>query len=331
MISIIIPVYNVEKYLPQCLDSILSQTYKDFEVILVDDGSPDNSGKICDEYASKDSRVRVIHQENAGVSVSRNIGIEKAEGEWITFIDSDDFVESDYLEHFELDIDDADLIVQGLEYYDSRNGKNFKKVKVKNCTLSEDTFMNDVTNNNLLGSGYPVAKAFKRNLLSSDVRFNTAISFHEDHIFVLDAMYAAKKIRLADSVAYKYRYYHSSNTLSTKRHPWANLNKAADGMLACLDRMKHRFWENESEYSHTILSFAYHPKISAVFEMIRTVNKYSERKQHYRTIINIKQLKELYRPIGSKDKLIKTILVYAPYFAKDVFLHAIIKYQNRNK
>lgn len=90
-VSFIIPIYNVEKYLPQCVDSILSQTYTDFEVILVDDGSPDNSGKLCDEYALKDKRVRVIHKPNGGLSDARNAGLKEARGEWVVFIDSDDF------------------------------------------------------------------------------------------------------------------------------------------------------------------------------------------------------------------------------------------------
>ena len=97
-ISVIVPVYKVEKYLADCVDSILAQTYKDFELILVDDGSPDSCGKICDAYAAKDSRVRVIHQENQGLSGARNSGIDIAQGEYVTFIDSDDLVSTDYLE-----------------------------------------------------------------------------------------------------------------------------------------------------------------------------------------------------------------------------------------
>lgn len=98
-VSFIIPVYNVEKYLPQCVDSILSQTYTDFEVILVDDGSPDNSGKLCDEYAKKDSRVRVIHKLNGGLSDARNAGLNASYGDYVIFVDSDDFwVKNDCLQ-----------------------------------------------------------------------------------------------------------------------------------------------------------------------------------------------------------------------------------------
>ena len=91
MISIIVPVYNVEKYLQRCIESILTQTETDFELLLIDDGSKDKSGLICDEYAQKDKRVNVIHKENGGVSSARNLGIEKANGEWMCFIDADDF------------------------------------------------------------------------------------------------------------------------------------------------------------------------------------------------------------------------------------------------
>ena len=96
-VSIIVPVYNVEKYLQRCIESILTQTETDFELLLIDDGSKDKSGLICDEYAQKDKRVNVIHKENGGVSSARNLGIEKANGEWICFIDADDYVRQDFL------------------------------------------------------------------------------------------------------------------------------------------------------------------------------------------------------------------------------------------
>ncbi len=97
-ISIIVPIYNIEKFLPRCLDSIMSQTYRDLEIILVDDGSTDSSGKIADRYAKKDSRIKVIHQVNSGVSVARNQGLDQATGDYIGFIDGDDYVEPDMYE-----------------------------------------------------------------------------------------------------------------------------------------------------------------------------------------------------------------------------------------
>ncbi len=97
-ITVIVPVYNVENYLRQCLDSIMGQTYQNFECLLINDGSPDYSADICSEYVFKDSRFRYFEKENGGVSSARNLGIEHSKGEYITFIDSDDWVDSDYLE-----------------------------------------------------------------------------------------------------------------------------------------------------------------------------------------------------------------------------------------
>lgn len=98
LISIIVPIYNVEQYLPKCLDSIINQTYKNLEIILVDDGSTDNSGMICDEYAKKDERFRVIHQQNAGVSFARNVGLKNCTGNYIGFVDPDDYISKDMYE-----------------------------------------------------------------------------------------------------------------------------------------------------------------------------------------------------------------------------------------
>ena len=97
-ISIIVPVYKVEAYLQTCIDSILAQTFQDFELILVDDGSPDNCPVICDEAARKDPRVRVLHQQNAGISAARNAGLKIAQGNWLGFVDSDDFVAPEFYE-----------------------------------------------------------------------------------------------------------------------------------------------------------------------------------------------------------------------------------------
>lgn len=97
LISVIVPVYNVEKYLRKCIDSILCQTYKNFEIILIDDGSSDNSGKICDEYLNRDERISVFHKKNQGLSEARNTGIKKAKGKYLTFVDSDDFINEEYI------------------------------------------------------------------------------------------------------------------------------------------------------------------------------------------------------------------------------------------
>jgi len=125
-ISVIVPVYNVEKYLAKCIDSILAQTFTDFECILINDGSPDNSPAICDEYAKKDERMKVIHKENGGVSSARNTGLDIAQGEWITFADSDDWVDENYLELMYSNAikNNCDLSICGFKSVDEKGNIN---------------------------------------------------------------------------------------------------------------------------------------------------------------------------------------------------------------
>ena len=148
LISVIVPVYNVEKYLPQCLNSIINQTYKNIEVVLVDDGSTDDSGNICEEYKKNDERIIVVHQKNSGLSAARNVGIEISTGEYITFIDSDDYISPDYienlysaLEQYSADIAICDLkkVSEKVELWDIdyKVEKNFKSILLNNSQTIE--------------------------------------------------------------------------------------------------------------------------------------------------------------------------------------------------
>lgn len=128
-ISVIVPVYNVEPYIRQCLNSIVNQTYRNLEIILIDDGSPDNCGTICDEYAVKDERIICVHKENNGVSAARNDGIKIATGNWTAFADPDDWYDEDYFENMinSLPMEEADVFLAGGCYAESE--KESKKVR----------------------------------------------------------------------------------------------------------------------------------------------------------------------------------------------------------
>lgn len=145
-VSIIVPVYKAEKYIHRCIDSILAQSFIDFEVLLVDDGSPDNSGKICDEYAKTDSRVRVFHKENGGVSSARQCGTDNATGEYIIHIDSDDWVEEDMLKNlYETAVaDNVDMVI--CDYYIDYDNKSTKVKQMPSAmdhiTVLKDLFIN---------------------------------------------------------------------------------------------------------------------------------------------------------------------------------------------
>lgn len=194
-ISIIVPVYNVEKYLRRCLDSIASQTFNDWECILIDDGSPDNSGSICDEYAEKDSRFRVIHQKNAGVSAARNAGLDAARGEWIGFVDSDDWIEKDCYEIL-IEIatrERADVVRFNFKNYDFT--KQFQKGEFY---PNEYSYFPVGFNSVCLGFYQ------KRLLIENAINFNKEFFIGEDALFNYKSAVFANKIYCTDKAFYNY-------------------------------------------------------------------------------------------------------------------------------
>lgn len=214
-VSIIIPVYNVELYLRRCLDSILSQTYTDWECILVNDGSNDNSGKICDEYANNDSRFRVFHKANGGVSSARNFGIDKATSEWITFVDSDDWVEKDYIYVMFKDNQNSDFSIQGYKIVPHRGNEVIHKFENSFYTSDILSIFCESEYKNIINS--PVSKLFKTNIIREyNIEFDKTISYGEDHIFVLEYLKYVNVIYISN--AFEYNYY-QDDSISLTRKP----------------------------------------------------------------------------------------------------------------
>lgn len=178
-ISIIVPVYNVEKYLRHCIDSILNQSFTDFELLLIDDGSKDRSGVICDEYAAKDSRIRVFHKENGGVSSARNLGLDNTSGEWVAFVDADDSISQGFLNIRETFIK-VDVLQKS--YVAIRDKQTITKYTHKQSVLSDKRAILKFyvqNRNNALWD-----KIIRRELIG-DTRFNTQVSIGEDFLFFL--------------------------------------------------------------------------------------------------------------------------------------------------
>ncbi len=215
MISIIVPVYKVESYIRRCIDSILNQTFVDFELILVDDGSPDDSGAICDEYAKKDARIRVIHNQNKGVSAARNTGLDAALGEYISFIDSDDYVEACYLE--KLAGKKSDLSICGSYIISEKEEVHIyfpieDKVSSSNLEQITDLFDRDLLK-------YVWGKLFKRSIIEAkNLRFDTRISLGEDTVFALKYALLCKSFVLISDPLYYYIKY-PSGTLTKQLTP----------------------------------------------------------------------------------------------------------------
>ena len=213
LVSVIIPVYNVEKYLKDSLESIIIQTYHKLEIILIDDGSTDGSGRICDEYASKDDRIIVVHQKNGGVSKARNLGLSLAQGEYITFVDGDDTIDPSYISlmYQEIKKDNIDIVRLSWE----RGGVNYTYNDVRynsdgKCVIREDSFNNLKLCANIWG-------LFENN---PNIRFNEELKNGEDSLFVIEQFVKSKHKRM---LLVNKPYYHytivpkSASTLSASK------------------------------------------------------------------------------------------------------------------
>ena len=219
-ISVIVPVYNVEAYLERCVESILQQTYAYFELILINDGSTDFSGKICDHLASQYENIKVYHIENAGVSNARNTGIQLATGAWITFIDSDDFVTKDYLEILIGAVDDEESV--GFTIAPLHHIKNGIVTDLPPHSGRKEIWSTEETMKELLmttrTSFFPVAKLFKRDLLV-DEKFNTSYHLAEDALFLTELLLKTRCSSVfIDKPIYYYDHREGSATTSVNQH-----------------------------------------------------------------------------------------------------------------
>ena len=207
LVSIIVPIYKVEKYLPTCIDSIISQTYKNIEILLIDDGSPDNCGRICDEYAVKDNRIRVFHEENKGVSVARNIGLNNANGEWISFIDPDDYIDNDFIEYLVsiMHSTGADISYCGYRYIDEE-GTILHREKKDSSTNPIQTFTSEESLINLFRKKNDFANYIWNGLFKKSIthHFIEGKRTGQDQDFTIQCLINAKLI----ARGYKSKYNH---------------------------------------------------------------------------------------------------------------------------
>ncbi|HGJ7601762.1 TPA: glycosyltransferase family 2 protein [Streptococcus pneumoniae] len=215
-VSVIIPVYNVEKYLRRCLDSVVNQTYKDIEVILVNDGSPDNSKEICEEYVAKYSNIQLINQKNAGLGAARNTGLQYITGNAVTFVDSDDWLELDAIEYYVASMkkSDADIVVTQMirkkEYF-SNEGTNGTTIKEE--VLNQEQFAKKyfkIDGNNI--EYYACAKLYKREI-AIEVKYPVGL-FAEDVPAAFGYIIRSQKIFYSTKVTYN--YFFNDNSLTAK-------------------------------------------------------------------------------------------------------------------
>jgi glycosyltransferase involved in cell wall biosynthesis len=218
-ISVIVPVYNVEQFLVQCVETILKQSFGDFELLLVDDGSTDDSGKICDDLEKADSRIKVYHKKNSGVGSARNYGIDRAKGKYLVFVDSDDWIEIDYLNtlyekicendndcsvcgYKAVVVDNGDIVMNEVKYIPS-----FGKIDDRK---SFENILGELIDKKYILS--PWSKIYKTDILNNySIRFDTVRSIGEDLLFNLQYFFHVKKIEGCNYLGYVYRISRDSS------------------------------------------------------------------------------------------------------------------------
>lgn len=239
LISVIVPVYNGEKLLPKCMEHLLGQTHGDFEIILVDDGSKDGTGALCDGYVAKDSRVRVIHQENQGVSRARNAGLDGATGKYVAFVDADDYVEPDYLERLRRNLVENGADIASCDYQEviqaDVRGTNIPFVAESRMITDKAVYFEDMVTAREAYWSTITAKLYRRELIG-DTRFNAPFRYGEDHVFLFDLFSKAPKVHQDTYQGYYYVRNESSATLSRNA---SNIYRCENEMKMCEYKLRN--------------------------------------------------------------------------------------------
>ena len=252
LISAIMPIYKTpEPFLRSSIESVLGQTLKDFELILVEDGSPDNCGEICDEYRLRDERVKVIHQKNSGVSAARNTGLAQVQGKYLTFIDSDDRLVSNAWEIAlkKIQKSEADCIVFGWKDFTAEGEITDHQVTNKDITLDASEMAFQIASDNFLcGGGYPWNKIWNAEKIRREygniVKFTDRVYTYEDKLWIIEVLEKMDRIILIPDVLYEYRYLPSSLTQSPEKWEKRQFN-AYDAYDIILDKLRGK---NEKAY-----------------------------------------------------------------------------------
>jgi len=301
LISVIVPIYNVEKYLEKCINSIIEQTYQNIEIVLVDDGSSDNSGKICDEYASKDKRVKAMHKKNGGVSDARNFGVENANGKYIAFIDSDDYITNDYIEYLYriLKENNAEISCCNFEYvYSDKENKEIESQQEKLYTYNQLEALKDLLYQKNIDTSL-WGKLIKKDLFNN-IKFPYG-EIYEDFAVFYKVLLKIEKIVYSNVKKYFYMQREKS-ILST------NFGKKDLYMVTAAEEMYNTISKQYPELESALNSRI----INMDFYLLRRISK-KENKQEY---LNLKNDVKARRKIVVKDKNTKLktkIAIYISY------------------
>ena len=318
LISIIVPVYNVEKHISECIESLLNQTYQNLEIVLVDDGSTDESGKICDKFAQKDNRIKVYHKPNGGVSSARNYGLEKATGKYISFCDSDDQMTSQMIEKLfnALQEHNVKMAMCGYKQINDNGEKDHKKESRLYCIDAENDLFEIISSPELNLSAV-WNKMFEASEIKK-LKFDHSISWGEDQIFVFDFLKNNKEFFYVGEMLYVYNYKNSNLSKSLlKNYIEKNiiLAKRRSQFLneICLNETPAKQW-NYYSCIKPLFAGAY---LEKKFNDKKTIKKHFKKAKEEEIIkVSLKKLK----PKGMEQKLVKYCVKHNNLFVPRVLL-----------
>ena len=311
-VSVIVPVYKVENYLRKCVDSLLNQTLTDIEIILVDDGSPDNCGKICDEFAAKDHRVKVIHKQNEGLSIARNVGIMAATSPYIGFVDSDDYVAADMYEilYENLVENSADISVCGL--YDCYSEKKIPQFAGKEFLILDNKNALKTALEGVKFSVNAVNKLFKKDLFS-EVKFPKG-KLSEDAFTIPKVLSLAEKV-VFDS-APKYFYVHRGESITTSSFKPQDFN-VVEAYQENFNLVKNDFSELTKQAEFRLLwSYTY------VFDKMLLSENFENFEEYKRTLAFLRKntLKFVLNPFFSLKRKFVALILFVSHRLYEVLL-----------
>ena len=311
MVSIVVPVYNCEKFVGRCLNSIVEQTYPDWECIVIDDGSKDKSGEICDGFAQQDKRFRVIHKFNGGVGAARNDGINLASGKYITFVDADDYIATEYIEdlvqhaHHE---EKESIIVSGM--ITKTPTRQYVSFQYQDESTFDTPPSELIVKYDLFRDGGPCNKLYNLEVIrENNLRFSTQLSYHEDHIFVYSYYLHIEHIILSNYCGYYYAYHgeDSKNSLSRigKRNV-KSLFTASDIFLSIVPKLFSKYNIIDEKYKRTVITrTGYSQRILALFNlyMYSNYSLHDKKRILHAERDNVKLIKDCYYPLSFKRRL----------------------------
>ena len=340
-VSIIVPVYNAEKYLRTCIESIINQSLKEIEIILINDGSTDNSLNICKEYANKDNRIKLINKANEGVSIARNIGMEKAIGKYLTFIDADDYIDADMIRCMnERIINDMSELCICNYIREDNNEKNIVRCGIDKKILNYSEILNeflipmigrDCNDNKEVLSNFraPWGKLYCTDIIKKyNLKFDKELVIGEDFIFILEYLKYVNKISLENQAFYHYMINESSATRKYKNDPWNLIYKKT--IIRLEDYLKENNIYIQSKERVDNLIFKYFNICMA--NEYKSINKKSHKEiiKSIRSMINDEYIKRALHNISSKNYSFKDkLMLEGARFKSSILIYmiGIVKYK----